>query len=104
MDLQEADRASVLQSTRHFLAWRRHQPALRLGGQSFLAAPEPVLALLREHAGEALLCVFNLGADPIGYEAPVPFRPIEGHGFRAGTHGQRIMLPPYDACFGRLTS
>jgi alpha-glucosidase len=104
VDLQEADPASVLRSTRHFLAWRKEHPALCLGRQRFLEAPEPVLALVREDAGETLLCVFNLGADPIEYEAPVPFRALEGHGFRAGTDGQRIMLPPYEACFGHITN
>jgi alpha-glucosidase len=102
VDLQEADPASVLQSTRHFLAWRKEHPALRLGRQRFLEAPASVLALLREHEDEALLCVFNLDAVQVEYEAAVPFRPLEGHGFPAGIDGRRITLPPYGACFCQL--
>ena len=59
-DVQEADDKSVLHFYRQFLAWRRHQPALIHGEMALLPADEQVLAFVREHEGERLLCAFNL--------------------------------------------
>ena len=58
---QEQDPASVLAFSRRFLAWRRGQPALRLGAIAFSDAPEPLLAFSRRHNGETVRCLFNLG-------------------------------------------
>lgn len=55
---------SVLESYREMLAFRRAEPGLRSGKSRFLVAPDPVLALLRSSGAEALLCLFNLGAEP----------------------------------------
>ena len=53
---------SVLEFYREMLAFRRRTPALRLAQSLFLDTPDPVLAFRR---GEALTCVFNLGAKPV---------------------------------------
>lgn len=55
---------SVLESYREMLSFRRAELALKSGKSLFLAAPDPVLALLRGTGAEALLCLFNLGAEP----------------------------------------
>jgi alpha-glucosidase len=65
VDVQERDEDSVLAFTRRFIAFRRSSSALREGDFVALDAPEPVLAFERRVNGERLLCVFNLGPDPV---------------------------------------
>ncbi len=101
VDRQEGDPGSVLSSTRRFLLWRRAQPALIRGGARFVEAPEPILALLREHGDDALLCVFNLGPEAVDFRSPAAVAPLEGHGFAAGFEDGVIKLPGYGAFFGR---
>jgi alpha-glucosidase len=62
---QDADPASILAFYRALLAWRRGRPVLREGGTRFFKTDEPVLAFLRQGAGEGLGCVFNLSPAPI---------------------------------------
>lgn len=102
VDRQEGDPDSVLNRTRQFLGWRKTRPALIRGRQRFLEAPAPVLALVREHDDEALLCVFNLGPAPASFAPPAPVVPCEGHGFVAPVEGGTIRMPGYGAFFGRL--
>ncbi|WP_327752774.1 alpha-glucosidase family protein [Sphingobium sp. SJ10-10] len=65
VDVQEADADSLLHWTRRVLALRNGSPALRVGAIDFLETPEELLAFEREHEGERLLCVFNLGDEPV---------------------------------------
>jgi alpha-glucosidase len=67
---QQDDPDSVLTFTRRFLHWRCRHPALRLGSIRFHDAPEPLLVFERCHGDEALLCVFNAGADPAAWTIP----------------------------------
>ena len=62
---QERDPASPLAHARRFLAWRRRQPALRLGAITFHDTAEPLLAFTRHHPEQSLLCLFNLGPTPL---------------------------------------
>ena len=62
---QEGKPGSVLEFTRKMLAVRLASPALRLGDVNFPEAPEPLLAIRREEAGEAVICLFNLGTDDV---------------------------------------
>jgi alpha-glucosidase len=84
---QDADPDSILNQVRRFLAWRRSQPALRLGRIRFLDAPEPVLAFVRETEGAAMLVVFNLSPQPIAWELPAGLspHPVDSHGLPSGT-------------------
>ncbi|MDY0748635.1 alpha-glucosidase family protein [Paucibacter sp. R3-3] len=59
-DVQQHDPASVLNFYRRFLAWRRTQPVLIHGEMTLLPADEQVLAFVREHDGQRMLCAFNL--------------------------------------------
>lgn len=63
VELQEAHEGSLLKAYRHFLRWRREQPALR-GSFHWAPAPdaEPLLAFDRCQEGQQLRCVFNLAA------------------------------------------
>jgi len=102
VDLQEGDPGSILNQTRRFLHWRRRHRALVAGDIRFVDAPEPVLACVRRHAGEEILCAFNLGTGPAELRAPAPPVPLDGHGFAAEAHDGLITLPGYGAFFGRL--
>ena len=62
---QNRDPDSPLAFARRFLAWRKSQPALRLGGIAFADSAEPLLAFERRHEGETLRCLFNLGPEPL---------------------------------------
>ncbi|HEY1033923.1 MAG TPA: alpha-amylase family glycosyl hydrolase, partial [Pseudoxanthomonas sp.] len=83
---QEADAGSVLNQVRRFLAWRRGQPALRVGSIRFLGAPEPVLAFRREGEGSTMLVVFNLSSEPVAWSLPesMSLRAVDSHGLPSG--------------------
>ncbi len=103
---QEQDPGSVLNLSRRFLAWRREQPALVAGDIGFLDTHEPVLAFLRRHEGQSLLCVFNLSASDVDWRVPdgMDARPLDGHGLLAGIlHAGELRLPPRGVYFAQLT-
>ena len=70
VDRQEADPGSMLQAARRLLHWRRTQPALVHGELLLLPVHEQVLAFVREHEGERVLCAFNLSAQPAELALP----------------------------------
>ncbi|MFA7429418.1 MAG: alpha-amylase family glycosyl hydrolase [Rhodospirillaceae bacterium] len=84
--VQEADAGSMLNTTRALLAWRKTSPALRTGSLTLRPADAPLLAFERVEGDERLLCVFNLGPDPVsvpwtdGVPAPVPGFPVPEEG------------------------
>lgn len=61
---QNADENSTLAFYRTILAWRKTHPALQTGEIVFFKTAEPVLAFTRTEGNDALLCVFNLSAEP----------------------------------------
>src|SRR5262249_10234224 len=69
-DAQEKDPGSVLATARRLIALRRASPALREGGYSAfdqaLDRGGAVLAFARTAPGDRLLCIFNLGNEPVG--------------------------------------
>lgn len=62
VDQQEADPSSLLHVTRHLIAMRQGQPALRAGDLTILTAREDVLMFTRRLGEDVVLCVFNMGA------------------------------------------
>ncbi|MGN6788575.1 MAG: alpha-glucosidase family protein [Rhodanobacteraceae bacterium] len=102
---QESDPASTLNGFRAFMHWRRAHPALRSGTIRFLETPEPVLAFIREAAGETLLVAFNLSDADTGVMLPSirGAQPLHGHGLHEGTlRGEHVHLPAYGALFASL--
>ncbi len=99
---QERDPASPLNRFRQFLAWRRTRPELGRGDLSFVDAPDPLLAMLRESDGRRLLCVFNLGPRTASFDAGAfaGLVPVAGHGFEATLAGTTVTLDGYQAFFG----
>jgi alpha-glucosidase len=69
VDCQEADAGSMLAFTRNCLRLRASMPALRLGSMNVVEAGNQLLRFEREHAGQRLLCTFNLSDEPARFEA-----------------------------------
>jgi alpha-glucosidase len=101
---QAEDPDSVLSFSREMIALRKATPPLTLGDIEFAGAPEPVVAFVRRHEDEEVVCVFNFSADPQVFAHPslertelLPLRTGE-----ADLRGGSLGLSPYAACFLRL--
>jgi len=62
---QQGVAGSVLETYRSLLALRRARPALRAGASRFLDLPEPLLGFVRSADAGAVLCLYNLGQEPV---------------------------------------
>jgi alpha-glucosidase len=65
VERQERDPGSTLHLARRLIALRKTHPALRTGSMTMPGAPDGLLLFHRTDGGERLLCVFNLGHEPI---------------------------------------
>ncbi|MFP4126256.1 MAG: alpha-glucosidase [Alphaproteobacteria bacterium] len=103
VDRQSKDANATLAVTRRFLAWRRGQPALRVGGWRRLEAAEPVLAFVREAAaGDRLVCVFNLAAAATSWRPPMALVATDAPVPAPATiEATRVELPPYGVLIAR---
>jgi alpha-glucosidase len=102
---QDADPDSVLNAVRAFLRWRRAQPALVLGSIAFFDTREPVLAFVREHAGQRLLVAFNLSDAAVECALPLASAawPLAAPGVASGSiDGQQLRLPARGVLFAVL--
>jgi alpha-glucosidase len=88
VEAQEADPASMLKATRRILALRRAHPALKHADMR-VASTEPLLTLIREGAGEALMGIFNLGFEAQTFEMPQGYQVLDT--VNTGTDG---LVPP----------
>ena len=95
---QEASETSLLNFTRNILALRRALAPLRWGEDQFLAGPDGVLAFDRQHDGETVRVVVNLG------EAAADITPLTMRGWRviADTSGPRADRPAAPSNLGAL--
>jgi alpha-glucosidase len=100
VDIQEANSASVLNTLRRFLAWRKEHPALVTGGIRFLDAPEAIVAFTRDHEAESLLTAFNLSGAITSLSIPWDVTALGGHGFAGTLSERKVTLPAYGAFFG----
>ena len=91
-NVQEADRGSILHATRAALALRRAHPALRLGAAQIVHCDDALIGFTRTHAGERLLCLFNLAAEPRALPPGVRASAVI-----AAVNGAGTALPPYGA-------
>ncbi len=91
VDRQEADPASMLHATRRLIALRKAHPALTRGDMRLLDAPDGAIFFERALGDERLLCVFNLGLDPVDWSPPSGWRLVESVNLPAGCAGT---LPP----------
>ena len=72
VDVQAAAPDSMLTLTRDLLALRRAHPALQSGDIQVLEAADSLLVFERRAPGQTLVCVFNLGADPVTWRPADP--------------------------------
>jgi alpha-glucosidase len=67
IDVQDSDEHSLLNWTREVIRLRDRHPALRHGAIVPVDAPHELLAFERVEGDERLLCVFNLGGEPVAW-------------------------------------
>ena len=103
--IQDDDPQSSLNGFRHFMHWRRTQPALCRGSIRFLDTPEPVLAFIREADDERLLAVFNLSEETLDVNLPMNatlsqlnVAPL----WQGQLENRHVHLPPYALVFARI--
>ncbi len=70
VELQEANKASMLHFTRRMIAWRKAQPALKGAGFKSLKSKGDVIVFERFDKKHKLLFVYNLGTDAANYKLP----------------------------------
>ncbi|MGN6375621.1 MAG: maltose alpha-D-glucosyltransferase, partial [Sphingomonas sp.] len=113
VEAQERDRHSLLNWVKRMLAVRREHQAFGRGTQTFLRpANRRVLAYLRQHDGETILCVANLGRtaqavelDLHEFEGCTPVEMSGGAAFpRIGQLPYLLTLPPYGFLWFQLCS
>ena len=113
VEVQERDRHSLLNWLKRMLAARREHQAFGRGTQRFLRpANRKILAYLREHDGDEVLCVANLGRtaqavelDLSEFEGRVPVELLGGTPFPAiGQLPYLLTLPPYGFLWFRLSA
>lgn len=112
VEAQSADAHSLLNWSRHMLALRRKFTAFGRGTLRFLSpSNRKIIAYLREHEGETLLCVANLSRLPQAVELDLSeFEkriPIELTGMSAfppiGQLTYLLTLPPYGFFWFKLS-
>jgi alpha-glucosidase len=101
---QESDTKSMLNRTRRFLRWRRDVAPLRLGTLRCLDLPEPLIGIVREHEGETIVAVFNLGPETrtVPLEAAGTLAAAGAPDFTAALEGPMLRLGGFDAFFGTM--
>lgn len=97
VDLQQNSENSVLNFTRQLLAWRKEQPALRLGDIKFMDTPDNVIGFSRSHGGQTLQCIFNLQNVEINLPISGLLNALHADGVMH-ENGQ-LTLPPYGFAF-----
>lgn len=85
---QQDDPQSMLTLTRQLIALRQSSDALLLGTMHVIEASAAVLAFERRVEGERLLCVFNLGEEPVSWTPPGKDRWQVIESVNGGTIGQ----------------
>ena len=101
---QEREATSVLQFARSFLEVRKAHACLRLGEIAPVDTPPTMLAYVRTHEQERMLCLFNLGREPARYRDPrvAGATPIFTDCGKATESGDVVELGPLSGWFGRF--
>ena len=105
VDTQETDPKSILNSYRHFLAWRKQQPILISGDIRFVNANESILAFERHFEEKKMLVLFNLSNQNTVFAVDTYQLNAElnEHGLLAGQQiGTVVELPPFGSYFANI--
>lgn len=101
VDAQEADPSSSLHLARRLIALRQAHPVLRTGSMTTVTARDSLLVFRRGEGAGTLLCVFNLGHEPIEWQMPEGWAVVEA--LNAPTPGSGILLPLAGLLLARVT-
>jgi len=103
VNVQEEHDGSTLRRVRHFLNWRRQEPAMRRGASfGLLESPADVIAGIRELDAGRMLCVFNMSAEPRQFQLPEgAWTPEADSGFTVRLTDGAVDLAPYGSAFLR---
>jgi alpha-glucosidase len=71
---QDTDPNSLLNFYRNLLAWRKGQSALLHGDQVLLPVHKQVMAFIRQHEGQQVLCAFNFSDSAASLALPAEFK------------------------------
>ncbi len=106
VDVQVTQPDSTLAFFRRIIHWRKQQPALVHGSMAVLPAHPQVLAFVRQHADQRLLCVFNFSAETVRWPLPDAgatvgdLLDLGGVGLPpARREGAVVELAPWGACW-----
>jgi alpha-glucosidase len=106
VDRQHADPESLLQHYRRLLHWRKGQPALIHGEIELLPEHAQVLAFVRSHRGERILCAFNLSEHAAAFElrpGDTLVQQLDDSGASgAVVAGAGLRFDPFGVLFARL--
>lgn len=105
VDRQAGDPGSMLQFTRRLLALRRGSGALRWGDLTIVDSAPALLAFERQHQGEKLLFIANLGEAPVAHTLEERWEVIAASGDdRSPPFPLPPHLAPWDAYLARPVS
>jgi alpha-glucosidase len=105
VDRQQIDPGSLLHHYRRLLAWRRTHPALIDGEMDLLPTHPQVLAHVRRHPSEQVLCAFNLSDRPatLALPAGAAAKVLTGGASEgADVHRAEIHFQPWGVLFASL--
>ncbi len=106
VDRQERDPDSLLHHYRRLLRWRSTQPALVRGDIDLLDAHPQVLAFVRRHGAERVLCAYNLDERACTFAVAPGLtiaRRLDDSGARgAVVDGSSVQFEPFGVLFARL--
>ncbi len=98
--IQTGQADSPLDFYQRMIAYRRQHPALVKGSIRLVHAADGVLAFIREHEGEQMLCAFNLTGAPAQLDLPDGDWTPDAAPLTADLRDGRVLLPPYGGFFG----
>lgn len=103
VDAQEANAGSLLQFYRQLLQWRNTQEVLVHGSLDVLPVHPQVLAFVRTHGAQRLLCVFNFSDSAVAWSVPADWQDaklLEGSGLAGATlQVAKLQLAPWGGAY-----
>lgn len=101
VDQQDKDPASVLNTYRRFLKWRKETLLLRTGDIEFLTTPDQIIGFRRTLDGQSILCLFNTANDEKSWTLPKdkPLAPLPETSRNANMNGPTVTFQPYGYAF-----
>lgn len=102
IDRQENQTGSTLDCYRHMLHWRKHHPALAIGGLTLIDVADPIVAWRRHHEDDRIVAIFNTADEPVTLslrDLPA-FNSAQELAFVTSPAGDQLCLPPFGVALG----